>query len=112
MPERIAELMGHQEIFRRTGVLPQSINASCQLLAMHGSALMRAAHRLLLLPDLLTYWLTGEAVTERTIASTTQLLALDGGWATDVIRGWDCPPDSSRDLWSTPVRRSGRCAAT
>jgi rhamnulokinase len=85
MTRRIAERVGHQEIFRRTGVLSQSINASCQLLAMEGSALVREARRLLLLPDLLTYWLTGEVVTERTIASTTQLLALDGAWATDVI---------------------------
>jgi rhamnulokinase len=85
MTQRIAERMGHQEIFRRTGVLSQSINTSCQLLAMEGSTLVREARRLLLLPDLLTYWLTGEVVTERTIASTTQLLALDGEWATDVI---------------------------
>jgi rhamnulokinase len=85
MAQRIAERIGHQEIFRRTGVLSQSINTSCQLLAMEGSTLLREARRLLLLPDLLTYWLTGEIVTERTIASTTQLLALDGAWATDVI---------------------------
>ena len=103
MPERIAERMGHQEIFRRTGVLPQSINASCQLLAMEGSALLRAARRLLLLPDLLTYWLTGEAVTERTIASTTQLLALDGEWATDVIARLGLPAG----LFQGPVVDAG-----
>jgi len=103
MTERIAERVGHQEIFRRTGVLSQSINASCQLLAMEGSALVREARRLLLLPDLLTYWLTGEIVTERTIASTTQLLALDGAWASDVITRLGIP----RGLFQGPVVQAG-----
>jgi rhamnulokinase len=33
-----------------------------------------AARRLLLMPDLFHYWLTGEQVAEYTIASTTQML--------------------------------------
>jgi len=103
MMQRIADRIGHQEIFQRTGVLSQSINTSCQLLAMEGSTLVREAHRLLLLPDLLTYWLTGEAGTERTIASTTQLLDLDGAWATDVIARLGLPGG----LFQGPVVEAG-----
>jgi rhamnulokinase len=103
MTQRVAERVGHQEIFRRTGVLSQSINTSCQLLAMEGSTLLREASRLLLLPDLLTYWLTGEVVTERTIASTTQLLALDGVWASDVIARLGLPDG----LFQAPVVQAG-----
>jgi rhamnulokinase len=108
MTQRIAERIGHREIFRRTGVLSQSINTSCQLLAMEGSTPLREAHRLLLLPDLLRYWLTGEAVTERTIASTTQLLALDGAWATDVIARLGLPCG----LFQEPVVEAGTHVGT
>jgi rhamnulokinase len=42
---------------------------------------------LLLIPDLFTYWLTGEIGAERTNASTTQLLDVTTGqWADDVMR--------------------------
>ncbi len=33
-----------------------------------------AADQLLFMPDLLTYWLSGERIVERTIASTAQML--------------------------------------
>ena len=86
MPALIAELVGEDAIYRRTGVLSQSINAASQLLAMRDEAALPAATRLSLLPDLFLQWLSGVPVTERTIASTTQLLDLTNGqWATDLI---------------------------
>lgn len=86
MPAVIADLVGEEAIYRRTGVLSQPINAASQLLAMRGEPALGAAARLSLLPDLFLRWLSGVAVTERTIASTTQLLDLQSGqWAADVI---------------------------
>jgi rhamnulokinase len=86
MPAVIADLVGEQAIYRRTGVLSQPINAASQLLAMRGEQALAAAARVSLLPDLFLRWLSGVPVTERTIASTTQLLDLHSGqWATDLI---------------------------
>ncbi len=73
----VAELtrrVGAAELYRRTGIQSLPINTSCQLLAQSGSAVLAAADRLLLVPDLLRFWLTGEATAELTNASTTQLL--------------------------------------
>ena len=49
---------------------------------------------MLLIPDLLGYWLTGEAVTERTNASTTGLLDVrTGEWDDDADRASSACPD-------------------
>src|SRR5699024_9574289 len=48
-----------------------------QLAAESESGLLDAADRILLVPDLIAYWLTGTARTEATNASTTGLLGLD-----------------------------------
>lgn len=76
MIEIAADLVPREEIYRRTGIQFMFFNTIFQLLAetrRHGAA-VAAAERLLFMPDLLTYWLSGERVVERTIASTSQLL--------------------------------------
>jgi rhamnulokinase len=64
------------EIFAATGIQFMPFNTLYQLLAMAARAepALAAAHTLLMIPDLLNYWLTGRAASERTIASTTQFL--------------------------------------
>ncbi|MBG0566423.1 rhamnulokinase [Actinoplanes aureus] len=82
----IAARVGAGEIYRTTGTAPLPINTASQLVAMEDSAQLEAAERLVLLPDLFGYWLTGQAVTEQTIASTSQLLDVETRtWATGVI---------------------------
>ncbi len=76
------------EIFAATGIQFMQFNTLYQLLALavRKSPLLDAAATLLLTPDLLNYWLTGRAVSERTIASTTQFLdPYTGEWATDLL---------------------------
>jgi rhamnulokinase len=69
-----------EEIYAETGIQFMPINTLFQLLAA-GDRLEHAA-TMLLMPDLLAYWLTGERHAEETIASTTQLLdARSGDWA-------------------------------
>jgi rhamnulokinase len=71
------------ELYAITGIQFLPINTLFQLLAHE--ALDRAA-TLLLIPDLLAYWLTGERHAESTNASTTQLLdARTGEWSWDLI---------------------------
>jgi rhamnulokinase len=89
----LTSLVSSQEHFEVTGVQPLPINTSCQLLAHAGSPLLDAADRLVMLPDLFTLWLSGETLTERTIASTSQLLdARTGRWADDLIARLGLPP--------------------
>ncbi|AVH55034.1 MULTISPECIES: rhamnulokinase [Streptomyces] len=62
------------ELYAATGLQYAPFNTLYQLAAARSSVQLGAAERLLLIPDLLTYWLTGEAGTELTNASTTQLI--------------------------------------
>jgi rhamnulokinase len=86
MQERAFDRMPKEEIYETTGIQFMPINTLYQLLAMEGSPLLQAAQTLLLIPDLIGYWLTGEKACEFTIASTTQLCdARSGRWARDLI---------------------------
>lgn len=85
--ERVFDRMPKEEIYGTTGVQFIPINTLYQLLSMEGSPLLQAARTLLLVPDLIGYWLTGEKACEFTVASTTQLCdARTGGWARDVLQ--------------------------
>lgn len=61
------------ELYAATGVQQLPINTIYQLTAAAGTPQLEAARTLLLIPDLLGYWLTGEVGAEVTNASTTQL---------------------------------------
>lgn len=71
MQEKAFERMPREEIYRRTGIQFMFFNTLFQLLAETN---LERAERLLFMPDLLHYFLSGVAVNERTIASTGQLL--------------------------------------
>lgn len=62
------------ELYAATGLQYAPFNTLYQLTAARDSAQLTCAERLLLVPDLLSYWLTGEQGTELTNASTTQLI--------------------------------------
>ncbi|MGV9500164.1 rhamnulokinase [Streptomyces sp. NPDC003642] len=62
------------ELYAATGVQYAPFNTLYQLAAARSTAQLGQAKRLLLMPDLLTFWLTGEQGTELTNASTTQLI--------------------------------------
>jgi rhamnulokinase len=78
--ERVLKVVGRNEIYRITGVQFLPFNTLYQLMAQadsrSGWAVAGAGEtrRILLVPDLLGYWLTGEQKAELTNASTTQLL--------------------------------------
>ena len=86
--DRAADRLAAADAYETTGIRPMQINTVYQLLAEEGSPALEAAHRLALIPDLLTYWLCGVMANERTVASTTGLLdARSGSWAYGLI---DC----------------------
>src|SRR5262245_3624700 len=70
-----------EEIFNRTGIQFLVFNTLFQLHAHTESGLPSNAARLLLIPDLMHFLLTGRAATEYTNATTTQMVnAKTGGW--------------------------------
>ncbi|MFE9835627.1 rhamnulokinase family protein [Streptomyces sp. NPDC005551] len=83
--ERVWETVPAAELYAATGLQYAPFNTLYQLTAARPSAQLAYAERLLLIPDLLTYWLTGEAGTELTNASTTQLIdPRTRDWSRDV----------------------------
>lgn len=72
-PTKVHERVPFNELYRRNGLQHLPFNTLYQLAA---DPLVASAERLLLVPDLLTYWLTGQQVAERTNASTTGLLSV------------------------------------
>jgi rhamnulokinase len=90
--ERVLTTMPAAELYQVTGVQLLPINTVYQLAAELGGPRMDAAETMLLLPDLLGYWLTGSIGAEATNASTTQLYDLDlGDWAWHLIRRLGLP---------------------
>jgi len=94
MFEEAFKLVPREEIFRRTGIQFMEINTLYQLLAMARakSPALGAAQRLLMMPDLFHYWLTGEPVGEFTIATTSQCYDPGAGdWARDMLAKMGIP---------------------
>ena len=73
MPEEVEKILPLSEIYRRTGTQHMRINTLYQLfyLAKYRPELLAAADKMLFIPDLFAYFLTGAARAEKTIASTS-----------------------------------------
>jgi rhamnulokinase len=98
-PARFAEHLPPEDHYAVTGTQVQPFNTVYQLAAGAAEPQQRAAARLLLVPDLLGHWLTGEHVAEQTNASTTGLLdARTGDWSPVVLA-------ALRDLTGQDVAR-------
>ncbi|MDT9593414.1 rhamnulokinase family protein [Nocardioides zeae] len=94
VPEQVWGTVGADELFARTGLQHLPFNTVFQLAAERGTPALAAARTLLLLPDLLGYWLTGEIGAERTNASTTGLYdATTRTWARDLAERLDLPAE-------------------
>jgi len=75
-PERFFAKMPREEVYRRTGIQIMNINTLFQLDTMleEESSIYPVIDKVLFMPDALSYMLTGQMVTEYTIASTSQLI--------------------------------------
>ncbi len=73
---RVFRKIPREELYRLTGIQFLPFNSIFQLyrLVEKDHPLLQVADRLLFMPDLINYFLTGEKVSEYTIASTSQLL--------------------------------------
>ena len=83
-----------EEIYRETGIQFMQINTLYQLFAAKRDTpdLLRAARKLVTIPDLFHYWLTGNAVCEFTNATTTQMVnPCTRSWARGLIEKLGLP---------------------
>ena len=79
------------EIFEKTGIQFLSFNTIFQLASEDEN--LKKAGKILLLPDLINYFLTGKIFCEYTNATTTQLLnARTKNWDLELIEKLDLPP--------------------
>ncbi len=92
VPEAVHARVPAAELYRVTGLQVLPFNTVYQLAAARGTPQLGAAERLLLIPDLLTNWLTGANVSEVTNASTTGLLdARTRTWSAELPARLDLP---------------------
>jgi len=83
-----------RELYERTGIQLMPINTVFELGAMAAERdqALEAAETLLLIPDLMHYWLCGARTSEFTNATTTQCFdPRTGGWAVDLLDRLDIP---------------------
>ena len=76
MMEEYFRHISKEKVYEKTGIQFMPFNSLFQLFTMHqhGDSALEAADKILFIPDALMYMLTGEAVCEYTILSTSQLL--------------------------------------
>ncbi len=91
VPASVAAVVSARELYDVTGLQQLPFNTLYQLVS-EGDRL-EAASTMLLVPDLLNYWLTGSIGAERTNASTTQLYDVRSRtWATALASKVGIPP--------------------
>lgn len=74
--EKLVQTVPREDIYRATGIQFMPINTLYQLLAAKRDAprTLESAERLITIPDLFHYWLTGRVACEFTNATTTQMV--------------------------------------
>lgn len=75
-PDAFFRKVDRKQVYKWTGIQVMNFNSLFQLdtLRRNGDSALAAVDKLLFIPDALSYMLTGEMVTEYTIASTAQLV--------------------------------------
>lgn len=87
--EKFCGRMPREEIYARTGIQFMDFNTLFQLdtIRRHSLATIENADKILFIPDALVYMLTGNAVMEYTVASTSQMLNPATGDLDEAILG-------------------------
>jgi rhamnulokinase len=90
--ERVHAAVPRDRLYATTGTQFLPINTVYQLAAALGTAELEAADALLLIPDLIGYWLAGGVCAEATNASTTGFFdPVAGSWALDLVHALGLP---------------------
>lgn len=95
------EKVSKMDIYNATGNQFMSLNTIFQLMAelKEHPERLQAADRILFMPDLFAYWLTGVMANEASIASTAQLVdARTGEWNQELIASLGLPEKLFQDI--------------
>lgn len=106
----VHERLDGKVLYGVTGIQDLPFNTLFQLASMqeHEPGLLGAARSLVFMPDLFHYLLSGKAVQERTIASTSQMLdARTGMWRTDLLEQLSIPHYYLGTLSDAPTQLEG-----
>ncbi|ACK41730.1 MULTISPECIES: rhamnulokinase [Dictyoglomus] len=94
--EKAFEVMPKERIYELTGIQIMQINTLFQLYSMvlENSSLFNSTYKLLFMPDLFNFMLTGEIKTEFSIATTSQIYnPIKDGWEEEILRKFSIPKD-------------------
>ena len=94
--EKFFEKMSASEVYKRTGIQFMDFNSLFQLdtIKRNGSQALEHADKVLFIPDALVYMLTGKAICEYTVASTSQMLnPMTGDLDEDILKALGLPRD-------------------
>ena len=92
--EKFFEKMPAKDVYDRTGIQFMDFNSLFQLdtIKRNGGSALEAAEKVLFIPDALMYMLTGKAVCEYTVASTSQMLnPVTGDLDEDILKALGIP---------------------
>lgn len=87
--KKLQSVVSDNEFYSQTGIQFMEINTVYQLMSLKENRpdLLERADKMLLMPDLFGYFLTGKKVAEMSIASTTQLFdAKNKCWSDELIK--------------------------
>jgi rhamnulokinase len=97
--EEVGARISREDLFTRTGLQFMAFNTLFQLYAHAQEGIPAAADKLLLIPDLLHFSLTGRAVTEYTNATTTQMIsARSRTWDLETLKQLKLPTNLLTDV--------------
>jgi rhamnulokinase len=94
MMEKVFAIVPKDKVYMHTGIQFMQFNSLYQLFAykMQKPEVVAKADKLLFMPDLIVYALTGFAGAEYTIASTSQMMDMNTGqWADELLNALDLP---------------------
>ena len=97
----VHERISGRRLYDRTGIQHMPINTVFELAAMavENDPALERAETLLMIPDLLQYWLSGVKVSEFTNATTTQCIdAGSGRWSAEILDALDIPMRMFTDI--------------
>jgi rhamnulokinase len=103
MMEKVFALVPRDQVFEHTGIQFMQLNSLYQLFAMRANQdpILDVADRFLTMPDLFNYWLTGQATSEFSIATTTQCYDPRArAWAGKLLDELDLPASLFGDIVS------------
>lgn len=115
MEKYFDEKISKEKVYEKTGIQFMNFNSLFQIYAMRkaGNVALENADKILFIPDALSYMLTGNAICEYTVASTSQILnPMTGDLDNDLVESLGLKREQFGKMTnpaSIMVRRPKRC---